>query len=136
MCLLTAFTHAGAQPAESLEGRVKANLWKKRVILVYARDENNADLLAQKRLLADNKAGLTERDFTELVVLESNLSTDDRTYLRAGDRKLGTSVAFMAFLIGKDGGVKQRYSKPVTAAELFRIVDSMPMRQSEMRRNK
>ena len=36
-----------------------------------------------------------------------------------------------AALVGKDGGVKQRWSEPFEAAEVFQLVDAMPMRQRE-----
>ena len=39
-------------------------------------------------------------------------------------------------LIGKDGGVKARWDSAVFNEALFAIIDAMPMRQSEMRRQK
>ena len=41
---------------------------------------------------------------------------------------------FAVFLIGKDGGIKMRKEKVVPMEEIFRLIDSMPMRQAEMRR--
>lgn len=117
-----------------LESRIAAKKWQRRVVLVYAREADNADLVAQKRVFAEQQKGLAERDFDQIVVLERDLTEADRTYLRGGDRKLSPTADFITYLIGKDGGVKQRFSKPVAASELFRIVDAMPMRQSEMGR--
>ena len=37
-------------------------------------------------------------------------------------------------LIGKDGGVKLRQEELVRPAELFALIDSMPMRKHEMGR--
>ncbi|HEY0110882.1 MAG TPA: DUF4174 domain-containing protein [Fibrella sp.] len=125
-----------AQPRESLAGTIAAKKWQRRVLLIYARDAGNADLLAQKQLLANQHEELNERDFDQIVVLVSDLSATDRNYLRSGDRKLPPTTLFIMYLIGKDGGVKQRFTRPVAATELFRIVDSMPMRQSEMRRQR
>ncbi len=127
---------SGNSAAQSLEATIEAKKWQRRVILIYARDGNNADLLAQKRLLADQREGLNERDFDQIVVLEKELSAADRHYLRSGDRKLTPSADFITYLIGKDGGVKQRFSHSVSPNELFRIVDAMPMRRSEMRRQR
>ncbi|MBO0947195.1 DUF4174 domain-containing protein [Fibrella forsythiae] len=120
--------------AQSLESTVAAKKWQRRVLLIYARDAQHADLAAQKRFLADHKAGLAERDFDQLVVLDGDLSDRDWSYLRGGDRKLAQGASFMLFLIGKDGGVKERFPAPVAASVLFRTVDTMPMRQSEMRK--
>jgi len=40
---------------------------------------------------------------------------------------------FMLVLIGKDGGVKLRKPLPWDVRELSRTIDTMPMRQREMR---
>ncbi|MEM9740165.1 MAG: DUF4174 domain-containing protein [Pseudomonadota bacterium] len=39
-------------------------------------------------------------------------------------------------LIGLDGGVKQRWESPVSNADLFALIDAMPMRASEIRAGK
>ena len=118
----------------SLEATLAAKRWQRRVVLVYAHERNNPDLLAQQQWLAQQRAGLNERDFEQIVVIGAELSAVDRQYLWGGDRKLPKQATFMTYLIGKDGGVKQRYSAPVAPQTLFRLVDAMPMRQSEMRR--
>ena len=40
--------------------------------------------------------------------------------------------AFAATLVGKDGGEKLSSGEPVAAAEIFSLIDSMPMRRSQM----
>lgn len=132
--LLSLSLNTAAQSGPSLEAAIKAKQWQRRVVLVYARALTSADLAAQKQLLAAQRDGLHEREIDLMVVLETELSAADRQYLRSGDRKLAPSADFITYLIGKDGGVKQRYSRPVAATELFRIIDSMPMRQQETRR--
>lgn len=42
-------------------------------------------------------------------------------------------AAFSVVLIGKDGGEKLRRTTPLAPADLFALVDAMPMRQAEMR---
>jgi hypothetical protein len=39
---------------------------------------------------------------------------------------------FLVILIGKDGGEKLNNRTPVTVVQLERLIDSMPMRKSEM----
>ena len=39
-------------------------------------------------------------------------------------------------LVGKDGGIKLSSRQAVSAGRLFGLIDSMPMRQDEMRRRK
>lgn len=40
---------------------------------------------------------------------------------------------FSVILLGKDGGEKLRKKSFVSAAELFSLIDAMPMRQQEIR---
>ncbi|ARK12387.2 DUF4174 domain-containing protein [Fibrella sp. ES10-3-2-2] len=128
------FGKSPASEPTTLEANVVSNRWKHRVILVYAQTNGAADLQKQRKLLAEQQKGLAERDFELIIAVGADLSAADKQYLRGGDRQLPASARFMTYLIGKDGGVKQRFATPVGPAELFRIVDSMPMRQSEMRR--
>lgn len=41
----------------------------------------------------------------------------------------------VAVLVGKDGGEKGRFPLPPDISAICRMIDSMPMRQAEMRRN-
>lgn len=43
--------------------------------------------------------------------------------------------SFTFILVGRDGGKKLRSSKVVSAEKLFGLIDAMPMRKDEMRRN-
>ena len=43
---------------------------------------------------------------------------------------------FTLVLVGKDGGVKLRRDGHVKMADIFDLIDSMPMRQNEMRQRK
>jgi hypothetical protein len=43
--------------------------------------------------------------------------------------------AFAVLLIGKDGGLKNRFDAPVTVDEIFGLIDVMPMRMREMQEN-
>lgn len=124
-----------SQPRKPLDQQLLAKKWQRRVILLYARAENSVPLATQKRLLAEQQPGLSDRDIDVITVLEGELSAAEQTYLRGGDRRLSPTADFAGFLIGKDGGVKQRFTRPTPPTELFRLIDTMPMRQSEMKGN-
>ncbi len=47
---------------------------------------------------------------------------------------IGPQVAFEVLLVGKDGTVKLARDAPVATAEITALIDTMPMRQQEMRR--
>lgn len=70
-----------------------------------------------------DKTGLEERGIQIFVNPESQSM-----------KKLRNETGFEIILIGKDGGVKKRKTSLMQTDELFGIIDSMPMRQSEMRR--
>jgi hypothetical protein len=53
---------------------------------------------------------------------------DVRVEVRLGAR------AFRLQLIGRDGGVKLEAARPVAPAEIWALIDAMPMRQAERRR--
>ena len=45
------------------------------------------------------------------------------------------ATTFQAALIGKDGRVKDRWTQPFEPGEMTALIDTMPMRQDEMRRS-
>ena len=119
-------TPARAQLPETL----RANRWKKRVVLLYAPTPDDKLLLQQRALLAQAKNDQQERDMLVLEVTEPQLSTTERHYLRT---KLAVPAGhFLLLLIGKDGGVKRREKAPVSPRTLFSTIDAMPMRRQEM----
>jgi hypothetical protein len=129
--LLVILTAQAPKPT-SLAQTIRASRWKHRVLLVAAPNAENADFKMQKAMLAAHKQALATRDFLVLDVLYDQLSTADKQFLT---QKIGLSPpAFAAVLIGKDGGVKEKSSRPVLPADLFGTVDKMPMRRKEMRR--
>ena len=48
--------------------------------------------------------------------------------------KISNDKSFEVLLVGLDGGIKLRQDQLVTTDKLFNLIDSMPMRQREMRR--
>jgi hypothetical protein len=128
--LLAAATAAAAGPP-SLAETIRASRWRQRVLLVAAPTATLAAFQTQHELLAPAARQLQERDMLVLDVLHDHLSPADRQYLQ---RELGLHLTgFEVVLIGKDGGVKQRSTKPLAPEALFGTVDKMPMRRQEMR---
>ena len=124
--LLAAATTASAGPLDPWR-------WERRVLVVAAPDATDADLRVQRTLLAEDPQGLAERD---LLVVEVTGDGADHG-LDAGALRSDLDLpddAFAVRLVGKDGGVKLRADAPVPLAELYDLIDSMPMRQDEMRR--
>jgi hypothetical protein len=111
----------------------------KRVLLVFA-DASDPRVEEQANLLLAGRDALAERDMLVLAVTGDRVTTIvgeappgvDAPSLRA---RYGVAVnaSFTAVLVGKDGSVKWRESRPAEPAELFRLIDTMPMRRQEMR---
>jgi hypothetical protein len=115
--------------------------WKNRLLLVFAptRDEPSFDALHES--LVGRGAEIADRDLVVFEVLESGRSLKDGEPLHADSAALlrerfgVPSGSFSVILIGKDGGVKlDRQDRP-SLDEIFALIDSMPMRQHEMRRD-
>lgn len=105
---------------------------KRRVILLYGRDDAQHFLIDQQEALSEAKDGLNERDMDVVVLIASMVTEPDRQFLMH-DFKLSPSEDFVGWLIGKDGGVKHTFKKLATADELFKLVDGMPMRKQEIK---
>jgi len=110
--------------ADSPAAVLKKAQWKARVILV----EVERDSPAQKSLkesLKKNKAALEERD---LIVIRADAQLRKKFAI--------PPHRFTAILIGKDGGEKARQSGELALDQFFALIDTMPMRQQEMREQK
>ncbi len=85
----------------------------RRLLVISAPSATDEAFRTQAALLISAWSGLLERDFS----VETRFD----------------APAFSVALIGKDGGEKLRRTAPLAPAELFAIVDAMPMRRAEMR---
>ncbi len=131
---------AGILPAQS-NNPLEPFVWKNRVILILHAPEK-ADLAnEQLELLVKQMPDLNERQLVigvavgvnELSIGGELLSANSSARLQQIYNPDGAD--FLLVLIGKDGGVKLRKSDLVTPQSIFDLVDSMPMRQSEMKKN-
>ena len=115
--------------------------WKKRIIVVNARDANDPGLSRLLDELAAANEEFTDRDLLLVTLLKNGKST-------VGDQALSTASAaalrkdleidpdvFALRLIGKDGTVKLSEESAVPLADIYALIDTMPMRQNEMSRD-
>jgi len=107
--------------------------WKNRVIVVYTPEAGSKDFQKQKQILAEKTKGVKERDLVIIECVGKTLSPEDKNYV---SRHFNHDLTqFGVWLVGKDGGTKLSEAKPVTTEKIFSLIDSMPMRQSEMKRD-
>lgn len=125
--------------AESFTGPYEG---KNRLIVLFAPEEGDPRLRQQLDTLMGQEDGLRERDVFVFVVGGPGAvkaygdgasgARLDPDIMR--DRFDVSADAFRLVLIGKDGTVKRTEDNPVSAADVFSVIDSMPMRQDEARR--
>ncbi len=114
--------------------------WKNRIILIFAVDPNYEDFLLQERLFKESNEEFEDRDLIVFHIFRNHgldpdgraLSKEDQLYLQS--RYNADPGKYSLILLGKDGGVKLRSTLPVTAEEIYSLIDSMPMRKVEMQR--
>jgi len=113
--------------------------WKNRLLLVFAPDSSHPLFESLQRDISTRKHEVDDRDLVVFEILGVGTSKRDGTQL---DPHMAASLrkrfdispkAFSLILVGKDGGIKLRKNDPVKLEEIFRLIDSMPMRQDEMR---
>lgn len=114
--------------------------WENRLVLVLADSETNTTYQAQLEELKSLPAAMTERkllvyQITPKVYQKGVESTEKWTM---GDLLYKTYKAtnsdFEIILIGLDGSIKLRETELVSTEKLFALIDSMPMRSNELRR--
>ena len=114
--------------------------WDDRVILIFGDNPSQAAVQTQVKKLNAKPAELADRNLVLYQIYQQegqtptgqNLSTKE---LKAFRKKFNIEAgSFALLLIGKDGGVKMKKTSVVDPRSIFDLIDSMPMRQAEMRR--
>ena len=102
-------------------------LWKNRIILTFADDQDYPDLIRLKAEMKENECEVLNRD-----LLHFHFSNDH--YF--GKLTTTNDQSLRILLIGKDGGIKYESSRSVSILRLFELIDSMSMRQDEMQHDR
>lgn len=115
--------------------------WKNRIILLYAHETSEA-YYEQRGFIKSDAEGIEERDLLIFELFKKKgydpdgqllTNYDYRWFMNKYIRKQNN---FQFTLIGKDGGVKLDADEPVTNKRLFGLIDRMPMRIQDMKKNK
>ena len=113
--------------------------WKNRLLFLFAPDRGHPFYDHLYRQIIEQKSEVEDRD---LVVFSVLLRDSSQMNTTAIDRQESDSIRdrftippneFSLILIGKDGGIKLKRNDRVDLAEVFELIDSMPMRRNEMR---
>jgi hypothetical protein len=125
-------------PGEATSMDLTQFQWKNRLLLLFAPDSSHPSFQHLQSQIIDQKSEVTDRDLIVFSVLVENPSQMNGAAL---DRQEADSLRerfavppndFRIILIGKDGGVKLKREDRVDLAEVFELIDSMPMRRNEI----
>jgi len=114
--------------------------WKNRILVVYS-NEIELDLIAEQfDVLTKSQNELSERKILLLHLHKNRYKTvfpEDLQWKRSSlkeDLNISTGTNFEVFLIGLDGSVKLRQQEIIQPEKLFSLIDGMPMRKAEIKR--
>ena len=99
-------------------------------LVVIVGEPNDPRAVEENLALKRNAAELQARD-----VVVQNLTPEAARRDRP-ELGVGLQTRFEVLLVGKDGTVKLRRAKPVAASEITALIDTMPMRQEEMKQGR
>lgn len=115
--------------------------WENRLVLILTNDIDNPTY--QSQLLEFNKEaeGLAERKLIIYQVLPDKYVTGlaDSSEWIVSSKLYGNyqkESVFEVILIGLDGRIKLRQTEILSCEALFSLIDTMPMRQAELREKK
>lgn len=112
---------------------IAAMRWEKRILLVGATDARDPLLDEQRRIIATWKADADDRDLAMVEIIGDDVRGVSDTAPSLRRRYKLPATGFAVVLIGKDGGVKLRQTRPIPAATLQGTIDAMPMRRDGQR---
>jgi hypothetical protein len=118
---------ATSASAASVVDRLKSLEDRARPVVILSDSRDDPRVARQIAAFDRAKAALAERDVT--ILREAGPDSALRGALDA------PAAGFAVVLVGKDGGVKKVWRDPVDPMTIAKLIDAMPMRQDEMRRN-
>lgn len=127
--------------ASSAQSPLEPHRWQDRVILLFAPAQDHVFLQQQYTLLTAEMEKVTDRDLVFYQVFsETGLAPNEKPLPKEAVRALRerfevSAAQFAIILVGKDGTEKLRREEVIKPKEIFDLIDTMPMRRAEMRRD-
>ncbi|MDG1286311.1 MAG: DUF4174 domain-containing protein [Rickettsiales bacterium] len=138
LILLLGFTACSQQGVAEL---MEKYLWEKRVLLVFSDSAENEHYASQQFSLTESVAGMKERDLVVWsFIVNQEVSVEGKSKAHLGTSRFYDYFnvrenGFTIILLGKDGEEKHRQNTALSMPELFSMIDAMPMRQREIRKD-
>ncbi|WP_298495593.1 DUF4174 domain-containing protein [uncultured Algibacter sp.] len=124
---------------KGMSQNITAHQWENRVLLVLTDNADTCTFQNQIKELQENENGLKDRKLIVYQIKEDTFSIGLKNEKWQNSSKLyktykSTNSPFEVVLIGLDGGIKLRQNYILTCKKLFKTIDVMPMRKSELKR--
>ncbi len=142
MMILLVLSVASSRYAQAQSLDLSVFQWKNRLLFLFAPNRNHPMFDALHKSLAARQSEAADRDLVILEILESASSTmnneaiDSETACLLREKFDVLRDEFTVILIGKDGRIKLDRKEQTQLDDIFALIDSMPMRQQEMRQRK
>lgn len=127
------------QLASAMDVDIERFLWKKRLLLILSPERADPLFNSLVNEISSRRDEVEDRDLVIFEILDSGASKMNSSELepqKAASFRKRFKIpenTFAVILLGKDGGIKLKRNDHVQLDEIFRLIDSMPMRQEEMR---
>ncbi len=108
--------------------------WKNRIIVVFSSGSENKEAKEQLDILKTDVAALKERKLVVYHITNSGYTVDFGEEISALKNTENSIRSFKVVLIGLDGTEKFSATQVERPEKFFRLIDSMPMRQAEIKR--
>ncbi len=105
-----------------------------RPLYVFTPSGNDPRAVEQTRVIRTNQPEADDRQLVLILETVGHPTPDDSDQAAARRRFHVAPQDFTVILVGKDGGEKLRSNHPIPFDKLRDTIDSMPMRQQEMKR--
>jgi hypothetical protein len=124
----------------SILRELEAYKWKNRLLLVFSPSSEHESYRQQLLDWQGQDQQFDDRDLVVLAVVgERPLQPESLSALSPYTLRrhfLVDQEDFAVLLVGKDGTLKSRSALPLTAGQVYAIIDGMPMRRTEMRKKR
>ncbi|WP_299126232.1 DUF4174 domain-containing protein [uncultured Winogradskyella sp.] len=131
---------------KSYAQNLEMHKWKNRVLIVKTLDANSEKYQDQIKEFKNSTKELIDRKFVlyqivtkdyVLINYQNNeLNHSGKISKKLAEEILNEKANFEIILIGLDGEIKLKQTEVLMKEDLYKIVDSMPMRKNELRRNR
>ena len=102
--------------------------WEKRVVIISFENKKEKIFLSSQKFIQENRCAVDDRNI-QFIFFEKFKNTEFEMPKFVSDE-------FGIWLIGYDGSIKDYSKDDKIFLRLFNLIDSMPMRQNEMKHDK